>query len=103
MTETLTEPTDQQLLDAPFVGDDYIPKEVTSPRGYFKALLRKLWDEGDGFSGKRPFGMSGWYMDLAETWIKAGYLEGQFDDDGYVEDYDAVTYEKYVQRCIEAL
>lgn len=27
---------------------------------YLKKLLLTLWDEEDGFSGKRPFGNSSW-------------------------------------------
>jgi hypothetical protein len=33
-------------------------------RDYLKALLLKLWEEEEGFSGKRPFGNSGWKHEL---------------------------------------
>jgi hypothetical protein len=29
-------------------------------RDYLRILLETLWEEGEGFSGKRPFGNSGW-------------------------------------------
>lgn len=31
---------------------------------YFRALLMAIWTEGEGFSGKRPFGNSGWDSEL---------------------------------------
>lgn len=38
-------------------------------RDYLKALLRRLWLEQEGFSGKRPFGNSGWEDE--DGWIEA--------------------------------
>lgn len=35
--------------------------------GYLQALLARLWTDGEGFSGKRPFGNSGWEDDLLEA------------------------------------
>lgn len=40
-----------------------IGSEITV-REYFVSLLRTLWDQEDTFSGKRPFGDSGWKWDL---------------------------------------
>lgn len=34
---------------------------------YFVALLVQLWDQGEGFSGKRPFGDSGWEWELHDA------------------------------------
>lgn len=38
-----------------------------TPREYFRKLLKALWEEGDSFSGKRPFGNSGWDSDLFDA------------------------------------
>lgn len=54
-------------------------------RQYLYALLSTLWDEQEGFSGKRPFGNSGWEYDLYKPLIKAGYLKGKLDSQGYIE------------------
>lgn len=39
---------------------------------YLVELLSTLWNEGEGFSGKRPFGTSGWEYELTayveESW-----------------------------------
>lgn len=35
-------------------------------RGWLRACFWALFDEGEGFSGKRPLGNSGWLGDLIE-------------------------------------
>ena len=35
---------------------------------YFEKLLLTLWDEQEDFSGKRPFGNSGWEYDVYASW-----------------------------------
>ena len=55
--------------------------------GYLQALLRRLWTEEEGFSGKRPFGNSGWAHDLYRPLIAAGAVDGgSLDSDGYVNE-----------------
>jgi hypothetical protein len=70
------------LLDFRFKCDD-LRREV-SIREYLCALLTQLWSEGEGFSGKRPFGNSGWEYDLYHALIKADAVEGELDGDGYI-------------------
>lgn len=41
-------------------------------REYFKEYLRELLSQGEGFSGKRPLGNSGWDVDLMQAVIDAG-------------------------------
>lgn len=57
-------------------------------RDYFHALLTTLWQEGEGFSGKRPFGNSGWEWDIYKPLIEAEYVDGKLDPDGYIEKCD---------------
>jgi hypothetical protein len=49
-------------------------------RAYLHDLLITLWREGDSFSGKRPFGDSGWEYDLYIVLVQNGYAAGQYDD-----------------------
>ena len=56
---------------------------------YFEKLLLTLWDEQEDFSGKRPFGNSGWEYDVYASLISAGVVDGNLDEEGYVVD---VTY-----------
>jgi hypothetical protein len=48
--------TANMVLDAPL---PYLGHEVTI-RSFFTNCAMKLWDEGESFNGKRPFGDSGW-------------------------------------------
>jgi hypothetical protein len=56
-------------------------------RGYLRRLLLELWDEEEGFSGKRPFGNSGWDWELYRPLVIAGFIAGEMEDpdeDGHV-------------------
>ncbi|HSE45047.1 MAG TPA: hypothetical protein VLA89_06930 [Gemmatimonadales bacterium] len=76
---------------------------ATTVREYFQLLLKTLWKEGEGFSGKRPFGNSGWEWDFAQALIKAGVPIGCLDGDGYIEHMNKDEFDKLVIGCIEAL
>lgn len=80
-------------------------------KGYLKALLTTLWEEGEGFSGKRPFGNSGWDHDLAKALVKQKIIKGriltEMEDgeiiDEYLDDYDDKQLAKVIFEAIEAL
>lgn len=72
-------------------------------RGYLVALLRTLWHEGEGFSGKRPFGNSSWEYDLYVPLIKAGLIRGKLDEDGYIDGVDDKAGDKLIAAAIETL
>ena len=74
-----------------------------SIRGYLKALLEELFMNGEGFSGKRPFGNSGWEYELYTPLLKAGLVGGKFDGDGYLESVDEEAAVKLIYKAIEAL
>lgn len=48
---------------------------------YLKSLLETIWKEGEGFSGKRPFGNGGWEFDVYKALVKAELIEGRIDED----------------------
>lgn len=62
--------------------------EDISIKGYLKKLLETLWEEGEGFSGKRPFGNSGWEYSLYAPLVAGGFVKGRLDADGYVDEVD---------------
>jgi hypothetical protein len=73
-------------------------------KGYLVLLLSRLWDEGSYFSGKRPLGNSDWEYDLYIPLIKAGLVNGEVDEDGYVEEFsDEKKANKIIFDCIESL
>jgi hypothetical protein len=93
----MTEPTSEQVLALPMESND---SGADTVRGYLVALLRELWQHGEGFSGKRPFGNSGWDWDLMPPLIKAGYITGTLDEDGYIEECDERTGRRLIAVAI---
>lgn len=56
--------------------------EDMTVRDYLCSLLTTLWNEQEGFSGKRPFGNSGWEYDLYAPLIQAGFIKGKLEEPG---------------------
>jgi hypothetical protein len=71
-------------------------------RDYLRTLLETLWRQGEGFSGKRPFGNSSWEYELYEPLIAGGFIPGTLDEDGNVEDFDREAAEQYGFELIVA-
>lgn len=85
-------------LDVRFYCDD-LGQEV-SVREYFRALLSTLWSEGEGFSGKRPFGNSGWEYSLYAPLIKSGFIPGDLDEDDGVNEVDREVADPFIAGLI---
>jgi hypothetical protein len=69
-------------------------------------LLKTLWIEEEGFSGKYPFGNSGWSSDLVYSLIECGYiplLEGVVcsDDDWPDYSYDEKEADRLIRELIQ--
>ncbi len=92
--------SNKEILDHKFYCDD-LDCEVTI-RGYFRELLSKLWEEEEGFSGKRPFGNSGWTHDLERECIKLCVVSGRLDSDGYVADIDQTEFNRLIFSLIDS-
>jgi len=75
--------TGKAVLDIPMYEND---AEATNIRKYFQRLLSELWLEGEGFSGKRPFGNSGWDYDLYSALVEAKAIKAKTDEDGNIEE-----------------
>ena len=88
----------EKVLSTEFDSYDLGPITV---RDYFKELLLKLWSQGEGFSGKRPFGNSGWDLDLARGLIKSKAVKGKLDEDGFVEDVNDKQLTKVTVNLIQ--
>jgi hypothetical protein len=88
------------LEDALEVRFDSDAGDGLTVREYLKALLTTLWREGEEFSGKRPFGNSDWEYQLYAPLIKHGFIDGELDEDGYVNYVDKSAHD-YVANLIE--
>jgi hypothetical protein len=82
------------VLDLEFKSND-LGKKVTI-RQFFFELMKTFWIEQEEFSGKRPFGNSDWDTDLITCLVKNELIDGELDEDGYLEDYDNDEVEKFV-------
>lgn len=95
-------PTDKGLLAALEVRFNSDAGDNLTVRDYLRTLLETLWNQGEGFSGKRPFGNSGWEYDLYAPLVKGGFVSGTLDEAGYIEDIDKHGAEAYVFNLITA-
>lgn len=68
---------------------------------YLVNLLGLLWAEDECFSGKRPFGNSGWKWDLYPPLIEAVFASGELDEDGYIDTVDEKGADALIAAAIE--
>jgi hypothetical protein len=91
-----------KLLEALEIRFDSDAGDDLTVREYLRTLLTTLWEEEEGFSGKRPFGNSGWKYELYRPLIAAGLIEGgTLDSEGYVDSVG--NGEEYVNDLILAM
>ncbi|MFI7073495.1 hypothetical protein [Micromonospora sediminicola] len=100
MTDTTTPETARQVLDLPMPTND---ADAPTVRAYLIELLAKVWEEGECFNGKRPFGNSGWDYDLYPPLITAGLVAGKLDEDGWIEEVDDRAASRLVAAAIREL
>jgi len=77
--------------------------EAATVGDYLRVLLSTLWQEEDGFSGKRPFGNSGWKFDVYLGLMTAGHIDGELDEDGYVARMDEAAGDALIFQAIATL
>ena len=74
-----------------------------SVREYLRMLLVSVWDEGEEFSGKRPFGNSDWECDIYDALVAAGFLPSTLDKYGHQTIVDQKHAQGYVRDLILAM
>lgn len=72
-------------------------------RDYLVSLLARVWEEEESFSGRRPFGNSGWQNELFAPLVRAGLIHGSLDSDGFVDDCDDASDMQVIAEAIGAL
>ncbi len=77
-----TELRSAAILDLPMDDND---AGAATVREYIVALAATVWGEGEGFSGKRPFGNSDWQWEIYRTLAGAGFFNAAKDDNGDFE------------------
>jgi len=99
----LDQPKDAGLLAALEVRFSSSAGDDLTVREYLRMLLMAVWNEGEGFSGKRPFGNSGWEGDIFDPLVKAGFIPGTIDPYGYAVVNSGVNARAYVRDLILAM
>ena len=89
------------ILDIEMQENDADAKTI---RDYLKTLLRNLWSQGEGFSGKRPFGNSGWEFEIYKALVVAGAVKGEVDKEyGDLIDCNFSKANQLIFKAIEEL
>lgn len=77
--------------------------EECTVRQYLVELSRQCWVECEGFSGKRPFGNSGWQLEVAMALADGGFVARTLDSDGNWLANDESEVDELVNRCFDRL
>lgn len=93
--------TDAQVLALPMRQPN--DANAATVRDYLVELLIQLWHSEQAFSGKRPFGNSGWQYDLYLPLIVAGFVPGVLDEDGYIDHVDDRRADAVIASAIRSL
>ena len=97
---TAAPPTPQQVLDLP-MRENHLG--ATTIRDYLTDLLATLWIQGSDFNSKRPFGYSDWQFTIYKHLVRAGWVEGVFDDEGGLDRCDTGAADVLIDSAIRAL
>ena len=90
----------RRVLDVPMWDND---AGAATIREYLIALLAAVWEQEESFSGKRPFGSSGWKSDLDAPLLCAGLVPGTLHSEGYVIDCDDEAADALITAAIAEL
>ena len=92
--------TGLEILNLPMEEND---ADASTIKEYLIQLLTTLWAEGESFSGKRPFGNSGWEYDLYKPLVAGGAVSGEIDEYGDLNDVNRKEANRAIFDAIEAL
>lgn len=95
-----TEPSAEEILNLKL---GYNDAHASTVREFMRKLLAKMWDEGEGFSGKKPFGNSGWEQPIITAMVRAKLINGEIDEDGFIKTVDRSAGERLIRKAINAL
>lgn len=99
----VTNPTGEEILNL-LMDPETNDAGASSVREYLCKLLLELWDKEECFSGKRPFGNSGWQLDVYVPLAEAGLIDGEVDEEtGEVYEMDEEEGRAVIARAIRAL
>lgn len=95
---TITDPTPAQVLACPMEANDLAhadQDDAATIAGWLLAQLGELWHEGHCRLGDDG--------PVVKALIRAGYVEGEIDDDGDLDGYDDRRVDRLIAEAIAAL
>lgn len=69
---------------------------------FLRRVLLDFWEDPD-FEARRPYGASGWRHDVRAALIRAGVVDGSFDEHGYVDRCDETAADDVIKDLIDTL
>lgn len=90
----------QRVLDVELPKND---SGATTICGFLSRLLEQVWTLDEEFSGKRPFGSSGWRFVVYRALIEQKLIAGTFDEYGGIEEFDMAAADQLILSAIKAL
>lgn len=93
--------TNKQILDLQFESRDL--EQVITIREFFKKLLTTLFEQGETFNGKRPFGNSGWDWDLKICLCQNSIIEATYSEKYDDWDFDTEEVDNKILELIKEL
>lgn len=94
---------DTSIGDLLIMLPEYDLNQVMTIKEYLKLLLKTLWIKREGFSGKRPFGNSGWEYFIYPALISAGRVQGELYEDGQIKSVDSDEADHIIESLIASL
>lgn len=91
--------SNKEILELKFYCEDLGRKVSISE--YFKELLVTLWEKEEVFSGKHPFGNSGWKYDIYTCLVKNGAVAGTLDEEGYLYSINDKAADEIIFSCMK--
>ncbi len=96
----LTEEEIKKIAELPMNDSD---SGAVSIVDYLRRLLTTLWEEEEGFNGKRPLGNSAWQFDVYRVLIKANIVPGEFDEHDDIQEVDTKAADRVILQVIERM
>lgn len=90
----------QIILETPMPENEAGARNI---REYLITLAYTVWNEEEGFSGKRPFGNSGWKYEIAHALAYAYLIPSKCDEDGNVVEVEWEHVERAIKEAFSVL
>jgi hypothetical protein len=96
-------PSVSEVLACPMPMDVLGESGARTVGEYLVILAEEVWVQGENFSGKRPFGFSSWQVDVEAALVRAGLVDGEFDEDDCLERADYRAADALIRGALREL